>query len=217
MSIVIHTAKSKISDHVFQVFNCNWGLKTMESYEPDTPKSCYRRLREVSAVGLWVGKFLECFFEIGRTWKFKDGLKTTTIAKISKLSHACNFLSSGSFWCLCCIIWVCFCWREKLCKLCCQGREIIQPASRAITCNQVLTKCLQLVFFGKPVPGVQISGTERRDVSREQRPALWLIWTGQVVLIWQSLGPSHATLPVHTRYVTSTRVAGGGKIKGHKM
>ena len=45
----------------------------------------------------------------------------------------------------------------------------MQPASRAITCNQVLTKCLQLVFFGKPVPGVQISGTARRDVSRGRR------------------------------------------------
>ena len=30
----------------------------------------------------------------------------------------------------------------------------------------------------------------------------------------QSLGPSHATLPVHTRYVTSDRVAGGGKSQG---
>ena len=36
-------------------------------------------------------------------------------------------------------------------------------------------------------------------------------------LFWQSLGPSHATLPVHTRYVTSARVTVGGKIKGHKM
>ena len=44
-----------------------------------------------------MGKFLECFFEIGRTWKFKDGLKTTTIAKISKLSHVVIFCLPAAF------------------------------------------------------------------------------------------------------------------------
>ena len=34
-----------------------------------------------------------------------------SLAKISKFSRACNFLSSRSFWCLYCIICVCFCWQ----------------------------------------------------------------------------------------------------------
>ena len=29
---------------------------------------------------------MECFSEIGRTWKFKDGLKTTTTAVLPKLA-----------------------------------------------------------------------------------------------------------------------------------
>ena len=36
---------------------------------------------------------------------------TVSHAKISKFFRACNFLSSRSFWCLYCIIRVCFCWQ----------------------------------------------------------------------------------------------------------
>ena len=36
---------------------------------------------------------------------------TVSHAKISKFFRACNFLSSHSFWCLYCIICVCFCWQ----------------------------------------------------------------------------------------------------------
>ena len=36
---------------------------------------------------------------------------TVSHAKISKFFGACNFLSSHSFWCLYCIICVCFCWQ----------------------------------------------------------------------------------------------------------
>ena len=98
----------------------------------------------------------------------------------------------------------------------------MQPVSRAIKGNQVLTKCLLLVFFGKActrrsdfVNGVKRceQGTATRSLTLchtplSERDRLYSV---------QSLGPSHSTLPVHTRYVTSARVAGGGKIRGYKM
>ena len=57
----------------------------MESYKTDAPRSCYGRLREVIVNGRF--RLLPGFvvlWEIGRTWRSKDGLKTTTIANKNK-------------------------------------------------------------------------------------------------------------------------------------
>ena len=155
---------------MLQVFTCNWGLKTMESDVPksDAPKICYRRLREVSAVGLWVGKFLYCFGKLVAHGSSKVDAKPLLLTTKTNANNAIeaskaagrrkitNVGKRANF-------------REKLCNLCCQGRETMQPVSRAMTYNQVLTKCLLLVFFGETGSGVKIVGTARRDVSREQR------------------------------------------------
>ena len=97
----------------------------------------------------------------------------------------------------------------------------MQPVSRAIRGNQVLTKCLLLVFFGEACSRRSDfgNGAKRCEQGAATR-SLTLCHTPPSErdrLFWQSLGSSHVTLPVHTRYVTSARVAGGGKIKGHKM
>ena len=112
------------------------------------------------------------------------------------------------------------------CANCVKGREIMQPVSPAMTCNQALTKCLLLVFFGETCSRRSDfgNGAKRCEQGTTTRP-LTLLHTPlserDRLFSVQSLGPSHATLPVHTRYVTSARVAGGGKIKGqvkgHKM
>ena len=98
----------------------------------------------------------------------------------------------------------------------------MQPVSRAKTCNQVLTKCLLLVFFGEACSRRSDfgNGAKRREQGTATR-SLTLCHTPlserDRLFSVQSPGPSHATLPGYKRYMTSAQVAVGGKIKGHKM
>ena len=98
----------------------------------------------------------------------------------------------------------------------------MQPVSRAIKGNQVLTKCLLLVFFGKAFSrrsdfGNGVKRCEQGTATRSLTLCHTPLSERDRLYSVQSLGPSHSTLPVHTRYVTSARVAGGGKIRGYKM
>ena len=85
--------------------------------------------------------------------------------------------------------------------------------------HQVLTKCLLLVFFGETCSrrsdfGNGAKRCEQGTATRSLTLCHTPLSERDRLFSVQSLGPSHATLPVHTRYVTSARVAGGGKIKG---
>ena len=98
----------------------------------------------------------------------------------------------------------------------------MQPVSRAITGNQVLTKCLLLVFFGEACSrgsdfGNGVKRCEQGTATRSLTLCHTPLSERDRLYSVQSLSPSHSTLPVHTRYVTSARVAGGGKIRGYKM
>ena len=69
----------------------------MESYEPDTPKSCYRRLREVSAVGFDWENFWSAFLKLVAHGSSKMDSKPRLLPKLASFPMLVIFCLPAAF------------------------------------------------------------------------------------------------------------------------
>lgn len=203
MSIVAHSAKSKISDHAssrhLQLWS--WGLKTMESYETDAPKNSTVAYERWSFKGRFQLLGFECTWS--RTWNRSKMdskpllLPTRTNAnnaiKVSKVAGRQKLASAGKL-ALNFSVRNCATSFVKLAgnnATTVTGNDMSQMSS-----NSLLRGSLFQAF--SPLARRK---EMRAGNSDEQRPALWLCPTLHHLNAWdrlysvQSLGPKSRNAP----------------------